>query len=247
MNIPQLCPAALQHGSGGLDLQVLLDHEWAPDQSVVSFGPAGAATTDLLEHAVLDDDAAGRNRLTTAARWLAPTGRGAPAALGDVSRRMPRLTRRITVVHAALFLLTHGRVLSRWFGNPILVLETVGRRTGTRRATPLVYLPHRNDFAVVPANAGAHRPPAWWLNLQAAGEGFAVLNGQRQRITPTIATGLERDRLWQQFRAIAPIEHYRRRARRTLPIIVLTRDGAATSLRRRTSVVLRPPGTRPNI
>jgi hypothetical protein len=87
-----------------------------------------------------------------------------PVVLGDVARRMPRLIRRIAIVHAALFLLTRGRVLSRWFGNPILVLETVGRRTGTRRLTPLVYLPHRDDFAVVPANAGTHRPPAWWLN-----------------------------------------------------------------------------------
>lgn len=156
-----------------------------------------------------------------------PMGAGAPVVLGDLARRMPRLIRHITIVHAVLFLLTRGRVLSRWFGNPILVLETVGRRTGARRLTPLVYLPHRDHFAVVPANAGTHRPPAWWVNLQAAGEGFAVLNGQRHRITPTIATGLEHVRLWEQFRAVAPIEHYQRRARRALPIIVLTRAGAA--------------------
>jgi F420H(2)-dependent quinone reductase len=159
-------------------------------------------------------------------RPTCPTRAGAPVVLGDVARRMPRLIGRLTVVHAALFLLTRGRVLSRWFGSPILVLETVGRRTGTRRLTPLVYLPHRDDFAVIPANAGAHRPPAWWLNLQAAGEGFAVLNGQRHHITPTIATGIEHDRLWRQFRVVAPTEHYQRRARRALPIVVLTRAGA---------------------
>jgi F420H(2)-dependent quinone reductase len=176
--------------------------------------------TALIEHAVLDEDAACRNR--TATRWPAPTRGGAPVVLGDVARRMPRLTRRITVVHSALFLLTHGRFLSRWFGNPVLVLETVGRRTGTRRLTPLVYLPYRNNFAVLPANAGADRSPAWWLNLQAAGQGFAVVNGKRHPITPTIATGLEHDRLWHQFCAIAPIEHYQHRAHRSLPIIVLT-------------------------
>lgn len=147
--------------------------------------------------------------------------------LGDLARRMPRVTRRITVLHAALFLLAHGRVLSRWFGNPILVLETVGRRTGKRRLTPLVYLPYGNNFAVLPANAGTHRPPAWSLNVRAAGEGFAVRHGQRYRVTPKIATGLEHDRLWQQFRAIAPIEHYQRRARRSLSIILLARAGAA--------------------
>jgi deazaflavin-dependent oxidoreductase (nitroreductase family) len=162
---------------------------------------------------------------------IRPPRAGAPVPLGDVARRIPRLVRRITAFHAAVFLLTGGRVLSRSFGNPVLVLETVGRRTGERRRTPLVYRSYRDAFAVLPANAGAERPPAWWLNLQAAGEGIAVLNGRRHHVTPTIATGVEHDRLWQQFCAVAPVEHYQRRARRPLPIVVLTRGGARHSLR----------------
>lgn len=116
---------------------------------------------------------------------------------------------------------TKGRVLPRWFGIPILVLETVGHG-GKPRTSPLVYLPYGDDFAVVPANAGADRSPAWWLNLQAAGEGFAVLGRERQRVTPTIAAGIDHERPWRRFCAIAPIEHYQRSARRTLPIVILT-------------------------
>ena len=158
-------------------------------------------------------------------------GSGAPTVLGDIARRIPRLTRRVTAAHGALFLRTQGRLLASWFGAPILVLETVGRHSGKPRATPLVYLPHDDGFAVVPANAGADRAPAWWLNLQAAGEGFALLGGERRGITPAIATGDEHERLWQRLSAVTPVEHYQRRTGRPLPVVVLTRSGAGAPLR----------------
>lgn len=107
-------------------------------------------------------------------RRLTPThagcpASGAPTTLGDLALQMPYLTRRMTAAHRAIFLHTQKGPLARWFGASILVLETVGRLTGRLRATPLVYLSHGADLVVVPANAGAHRPPAWRLNFQAAG------------------------------------------------------------------------------
>lgn len=146
---------------------------------------------------------------------------GVPTLLGDVARRVPRVTRRMTMVHGGLVLRIRGRVLGSWFGAPILVLETRGRRTGARRATPLVYLPHGDAFAVVPANGGAERAPAWWLNLQAAGEGVVVTGGRRRHVTPTVATGGEHERLWRRMCAVAPLEHYQRCAGRKLPVVIL--------------------------
>ena len=146
---------------------------------------------------------------------------GAPTLLGDIACRMPRVTRRMTTMHGDLVLRTRGRLLGSWFGAPILVLETRGRRTGARRATPLVYLPHGDDSAVIPANGGAERAPAWWLNLQAAGEGVVVTGGRRRRVTPAIATGGEHERLWRRICAVAPVEHYQRRAGRKLPVVIL--------------------------
>jgi F420H(2)-dependent quinone reductase len=160
-------------------------------------------------------------------------GAGAPTALGDLARRMPRLTRRMATAHGGLFLRTQGRLLASWFGSPILVLETVGRRSGEPRTTPLVYLRHGDGFAVVPANAGADRPPAWWLNLEAAGAGFVVHDGMRRRVTPAIATGSERERLWRRFGAVTPVERYQRATRRALPVVVLTPTGAAALLSHR--------------
>jgi F420H(2)-dependent quinone reductase len=69
-----------------------------------------------------------------------------------------------------------------------------------------------------------------------------VLGAQRQRVTPTIATGAERERLWRRFCAVAPLEHYQRRTRRTLPIVILTCAGASAPLHARARAVRGPAG-----
>jgi len=148
---------------------------------------------------------------------------GAPVTLGRLARRTPSATRRLTGFHATLLRHSRGRVATRWFGSRVLVLETVGRTSGLPRSAALVYLPDGDDLVVVPANAGAPRPPAWWLNLRHAGEGIALVCGERRRVRPVEARGRERERLWRRFAAVTPVTHYERHAGRELPVVVLRR------------------------
>jgi deazaflavin-dependent oxidoreductase (nitroreductase family) len=146
---------------------------------------------------------------------------GAPVALGNLALRAPWATRRATAAHGAVFRRSRGRLMSRWFGTGILVLETVGRRTGARRTAPLVYLPDGGDLVVVPANAGAINAPAWWLNLRAAGEAIAHVGGERRPVRPVETSGADRERLWRRYAAVSPLEHYQRRTPRRLPVVRL--------------------------
>lgn len=100
--------------------------------------------------------------------------------------------------------MSRGRLLPRWFGAPVLVLETVGRRSGRARATPVLYLRDGDRFVVYAANAGAHRTPAWWLNLRDTGEGHVVLRGRRTRVRPRVLEGPERERAFDDFCAMYP-------------------------------------------
>jgi deazaflavin-dependent oxidoreductase (nitroreductase family) len=150
------------------------------------------------------------------------TTAGAPIGLSDLARRHPNLARRLTAGHAALLRLTRGYVAARWFGAPVVLLQTVGRRTGELRSTALVYLPDGDDLVVVASNGGAERPPAWWLNLQAAGEGLAIVGGRRRPVTANVVEDGRRDRLWRRFAAVSPVEHYQRRTTRRLPLVALT-------------------------
>jgi F420H(2)-dependent quinone reductase len=152
---------------------------------------------------------------------LAPRGAAVPIPLSRFARRQPAVTRRLAAAHGTLIRVTRGRIAAQWFGAPMLLLETTGRRTGRTRQAPLVYLRDGEDLIVVPANAGADGEPHWWRNLRAAGGGVAVIGGARRPVIPCILEGAHRARLWDRFRAISPIDHYQQRTGRRLDVVAL--------------------------
>jgi len=140
-----------------------------------------------------------------------------------IVRRHPRMQRTLSRLHARLYVRSGGRVLPRWFGGaPVMVLETVGRRSGRTRDTPLLYLRDAQALVVFAANAGTARTPAWWLNLQAAGEGEVLIGRRRLRIQPRLLEGAERERLWQRYVQMYPrAELYTSFTERAFPLIAL--------------------------
>src|SRR5262249_57201516 len=117
----------------------------------------------------------------------------------------PRPQRAISRLHARLYRISGGRVLPRWFaGAPVMVLETVGRRSGRIRRTPVLYLRHGHALVVLAANAGSERTPAWWLNLRDAGEGTVIAGRHRATVQPRVAAGAEREQLSRPFVEIYP-------------------------------------------
>lgn len=69
--------------------------------------------------------------------------------------------------HAWLYRKTGGRVLGRVGGQPVLLLTTIGRRTGVPRTTPVQFMRSGARMVVVAANGGAPVAPAWLGNLVA--------------------------------------------------------------------------------
>lgn len=119
---------------------------------------------------------------------------------------------------------------------PVLLLHTLGARTGNPRATPLVYTPATDGgWVVVASNAGAAHHPAWYHNLRAHPEALAVqVGGRRIAVRAHVIDGAERTELWRRVNDnYAGYETYQRRARgRHLPVVLLRpvvdggRDGA---------------------
>jgi deazaflavin-dependent oxidoreductase (nitroreductase family) len=143
-----------------------------------------------------------------------------------VVQRWPATQRAVGRLHARLYRISGGRLGSHWFARaPVMVLETVGRRSGQRRATPVLYLRDGDALVVLAANAGADRTPAWWLNLRDAGVGEVVVGRRRMRVRPRLLAGAERDRLWRAFVEMYPqAEHYAQFTDRALPLIALETD-----------------------
>jgi len=128
---------------------------------------------------------------------------GAPLTPGHIARRTPGTTRRLTSVHATVLRRSHGRLADRWFGSRLLVLETVGRRSGLPRSAALVYLPDGDDLVVVPANAGSARSPSRWLNLRAASRPLTVLSRITRRNPATLPAPLPEDLPMRRLRTLS--------------------------------------------
>jgi deazaflavin-dependent oxidoreductase (nitroreductase family) len=137
-----------------------------------------------------------------------------------------------TRLHAAIYRLTRGRVLGRVGGQPVLLLETAGRRTGQPRTTPVQYLADGDTFVVVASNAGAARPPAWYLNLRASPHAQVQVGERTIDVRAQEAAGQERAELWQRMTAANRyLERAARKAGRDLPVMALVPSPPTTPRR----------------
>ena len=114
-------------------------------------------------------------------------------------------------------------------GRPLLLLTTVGAKTGKRRQTPLGWFdddPPRTDaWLVVASAAGAASHPAWYLNLARHPDDAAIdVGGQHVAVVPQSLHGAERERAWTRIVALAPgYGQYAVTTDREIPIVRLTR------------------------
>jgi deazaflavin-dependent oxidoreductase (nitroreductase family) len=132
----------------------------------------------------------------------------------------------ITHVHRFLYTATDGRLGASALGFRFLLLETVGRQTGVRRQTPLLYLEDGGRFIVIGSNAGDDRTPAWWLNLQARPEAAVRVGRRRARVKARAASAEEREQLWPRLvAAYRWYDDYQHRTSRQIPIVLLEPAG----------------------
>jgi deazaflavin-dependent oxidoreductase (nitroreductase family) len=140
--------------------------------------------------------------------------------------RVPYFGRLVPRLHARLYRRLGGRFVGRWFGGPVAVLETVGRKSGKSRAVPVIYARDGDDVVVVSANAGNPRPQAWALNLRARPEATLVVGGERHAVRARETEGAERERRLEAYRRVYPkVDAYTAFTDREFPVFVLEPAG----------------------
>jgi deazaflavin-dependent oxidoreductase (nitroreductase family) len=148
----------------------------------------------------------------------------------SLSRRFvqaaPRAGAALSRFHAWAYRRSGGRIGGRYIGRRVLVLGTVGRRTGRRRETPMWFIRDGDAYVVGASNAGAPTAPAWFHNLMAAGRGDVTEAGKSTPVSPRIAEGEERQRLWVELnRLYAGYDEYQAWTEREIPVVVLEPAG----------------------
>jgi deazaflavin-dependent oxidoreductase (nitroreductase family) len=147
----------------------------------------------------------------------------ASPASGALRRRLIRLFGRL---HSAVYEASGGRIGARLGGHPMLLLHTVGRRTGRPRTTPLLTLADPPRYVVVASFYGSPGHPAWFRNLMAAGGCDVRVGRARFRARAHVAGPEERAALWPRLVAHYPqYADYQARTDREIPVVVLTPEG----------------------
>src|SRR3979490_1953031 len=86
----------------------------------------------------------------------------------SLAGRRRALLRRLMGVPAAVHRATNGLIGHRFPGSPpVLLVDHVGARSGSRRTSPLVYARAGENVILIASKGGYPKHPAWFPNLTA--------------------------------------------------------------------------------
>ena len=124
--------------------------------------------------------------------------------------------------HIARYEATGGEEGHLWNGVPTLLLTTVGRRSGLRRRTGLIYGRDGDAYVVVASQGGAPDHPQWYLNLLANPEAEVQVKADKLAVRARTATPEEKARLWSVMTAIWPAyDEYQQKTDRVIQVVLL--------------------------
>jgi deazaflavin-dependent oxidoreductase (nitroreductase family) len=132
-------------------------------------------------------------------------------------------------------LLAHNRELIGQFradggasmgDRPLLLLTTVGRRSGQPRTSPMMYIKDEDRLLVIASNMGATADPDWYRNLNANPQVTVELPGQTYQARAISLTGADYEREWARIKQMFPFfaDHEVRAGDRQIPVVALVAD-----------------------
>lgn len=131
--------------------------------------------------------------------------------------------------HVWVYRVSGGRIGSKWrigagFKKPVptLLLEHIGRKTGRRLVTPLVYIHDGDNIVVVASQGGRDTDPQWYRNLVANPDAYVEIGTERRPVRAVTATPEEKAQLWPKLvEAYADFDTYQAWADREIPVVIL--------------------------
>lgn len=129
-----------------------------------------------------------------------------------------------------LYRRTNGRIGGRWrvmagFRKPVpvLLLDHVGRKSGTEFTTPLLYLADGPDLVVVASQGGMATNPQWFHNLRANPETQVQVGAELRLVRARVASPEERSTLWPRLVELyADFDTYQGWTDREIPVVILS-------------------------
>jgi len=116
-----------------------------------------------------------------------------------------------------------GKVGGPFAGKSLLLLHTIGAKSGEARINPVACIRDGHRLVVIASKGGAPTNPDWYHNLRANPLVTVETGSEKFQARATIAAEPERTHLYEQMVAIMPgFAEYQRKTTRLIPVIILT-------------------------
>jgi F420H(2)-dependent quinone reductase len=135
---------------------------------------------------------------------------------------MKMFMRMWMAMHVFLYRLTGGKVLGKMGKTDVLLLDTVGRKSGQQRTIPVMFFRDGGAYVITASAGGAPSNPGWYYNLRAHPQTTIQVMDQRINVTASEADQGERERLWAKLVSLNPqFKGYETRTTRKIPMLLL--------------------------
>ncbi|KQZ09624.1 nitroreductase [Agromyces sp. Root1464] len=125
---------------------------------------------------------------------------------------------------AEAFEASNGETSNTLRGMPIIVLTTVGAKSGKLRKTALMRVEHDGEYAIVASLGGAPKHPVWYWNVKKHPHVELQDGGEKHDYEARELEGEERETWWARaVEAYPPYADYQVKTERLIPVFKLTR------------------------
>ena len=140
-----------------------------------------------------------------------------------------KIIKTISKVNVAVYRWTGGLLGSTWrvgsafpWGIPVLLLTSIGRKSGEPRIVPLLYIEDGPNIIVVGSQGGLPTDPLWVKNLDANPTCEVQIKRRKTKMRARTANPEERAELWPKLVAhYADYASYETWTDRVIPVIIL--------------------------
>jgi deazaflavin-dependent oxidoreductase (nitroreductase family) len=118
----------------------------------------------------------------------------------------------------------HGKVGDDFEGAPLLLLHTIGARSGQPRINPIMYLQDGERYLVFASKGGADTNPDWYYNLKVHPDTQIEVGDATIEVCAEEILGTERDVLFERQAALYPgFADYQHQTTRVIPVVALVK------------------------
>ena len=117
-----------------------------------------------------------------------------------------------------------GKVGGQFEGATVLILHTLGAKSGQERVNPVAYTPDQDRLVIIASKGGAPTNPDWYYNVVANPELTVEVGTEKHQVHAKVAEEPERTRLYNKMVEMMPgFADYQHKTTRVIPVIILTR------------------------